>query len=52
MAKKIKCRVILHGSCREIHGGFYDSKAEAKRSVIYWNRPYTIVPITKPTNTN
>jgi hypothetical protein len=45
MGKKIKCILILHGSCREINMGEFESKSSAKKYVSEcWNRPYTIKP--------
>lgn len=43
--KKIKCMVRLHGIRREINWGPFESKAQAKRALLHWNRPYTIVPL-------
>lgn len=44
--KAQKCRLILHGSYREINGGTFDSIAAAKKWVNKcWDRPYTIVKI-------
>lgn len=44
MAKKIPCKVIIHGRRREISGGEYGSKAEARRAMVHNLQPYTIVP--------
>lgn len=49
MAKKIKCKLILHGLTREISGGNFESISAAKKWIRQcWNRPYTIVPIKTP----
>jgi hypothetical protein len=46
MGKAIKCSLTLHGSCREIYMGIFESKTAAKKYVSEcWNRPYTIKPI-------
>lgn len=45
MAKKQKCKVIVHGRRREINWGEYESIAEAKRGLKYWDRPYAIIPL-------
>ena len=46
MAKAIKCRLIFHGSCREIPMGKFDSISKARKYVREcWNRPYTIIKI-------
>lgn len=46
MAKKQKCFIRLHGSCKEIPTGEFESKSAAKKWVdACWERPYTIVPI-------
>lgn len=44
MAKKIRCLLTFHGSCREIRMGEFESKADAKRYVETsgWLRPYSI----------
>ena len=43
MAKAIKCKLILHGSCKEINGGKFESISKAKEWVREcWDRPYTI----------
>ena len=43
MAKKIKCKVRLHGMTREIIAGPFESIAEAKEQTRFWFRPKTIV---------
>ena len=44
--KAQKCVIRLHGSCKEILTGEFESKAAAKRWLkVCWERPYTIVPI-------
>lgn len=49
MGKSQKCKLIFHGSCREIDMGEFDSKAAAKRYVSdvsnIWKRPHSIIPI-------
>lgn len=47
--KKIKCRLILHGSCREMSWGVYDSISDARKYVreCGWSRPYTIIKLNK-----
>jgi len=48
--KPIKCRLILHGVCREIDWGEFPSISAAKQYVKEcWERPYSIRPI-KPIN--
>ena len=44
MAKAKKCRLIFHGSRREINMGEFNSISAAKRFVCEcrWDRPYTI----------
>lgn len=44
--KKVKCRIRIHGRCKEHDGGTYESIAEAKRNLVYEDRPYTIVKLT------
>jgi len=48
MAKKVKCKVRLHGSYKEIIVGPFESITEAKEQTRYWNRPKTIVKETEP----
>lgn len=45
--KAIKCKVILHGAYKELHGGFFDSISKARKTMQmgHWKRPYTIVPL-------
>lgn len=44
MAKAKKCRLVLHGSYKEISGGYFPSISKAKEFVKkFWNRPYTII---------
>lgn len=44
--KPIKCKIRLHGVCREIITGEFESIAKAKKWINdCWNRPYTIVKI-------
>jgi hypothetical protein len=46
--KAIKCKIRLHGICKEILTGEFESIAEAKRWLqVCWSRPYTIVKIKK-----
>lgn len=46
MAKPIKCTLRLHGSCKEIPTGEFESISKAKRWVRdCWSRPYTVIPI-------
>ncbi len=42
--KPIKCRLILHGSYKQIDFGEFSSKASAKKYIkdTDWKRPYTI----------
>lgn len=48
MAKAIKCRLIFHGSTKEIDMGEFDSISAAKKYVREcWERPYTIKKIKK-----
>jgi len=43
--KAKKCRLILHGSFKEIDMGVFDSISAAKKYVREcWDRPYTIIP--------
>lgn len=44
----IKCKVVVHGARREINWGEFPSIAEAKRSLRYWERPYTITKLVEP----
>ena len=42
--KAQKCRLILHGTCREIDIGEFKSISAAKKYVQEcWSRPYTII---------
>jgi hypothetical protein len=42
--KAVKCKIRLHGSCREILTGEFESIKKAKNWLKQcWNRPYTIV---------
>ena len=44
--KSTKCRLVLHGSCKEINGGTFNSITAAKMWVSQcWFRPYTIIKI-------
>jgi hypothetical protein len=44
--KAQKCKIRLHGICKEILTGEFESITAAKRWVQdCWNRPYTIVKI-------
>ena len=46
MSRAIKCRLIFHGSRREIDMGVFDSILKAKQYVREcWNRPYTIIKL-------
>jgi len=46
--QKNKCVIRLHGATREILTAPFDSIKEAKDWIrVCWNRPYTIVNITK-----
>lgn len=45
MAKKIPCKVIVHGIRKQTDWGEFESIAEAKRSLQYWERPYTIIKL-------
>ena len=46
MSRVIKCRLIFHGSRREIDMGVFDSILKAKQYVREcWNRPYTIIKL-------
>lgn len=46
--RKITCRLILHGACKEIDAGEFASVSEAKKWVSEcWNRPYTIIKLKK-----
>lgn len=48
MAKGIRCMLLLHGCCKEINIGTFESKRAAKKYVSEcWDRPYTIVPVMK-----
>ena len=43
MSKPIKCRLIFHGSYKEINMGIFNSISAAKKYVSEcWDRPYTI----------
>ncbi len=45
--KPIKCRLIFHGSCKQIDMGVFESISAAKKYVSEcWDRPYTIIRIT------
>jgi hypothetical protein len=41
---KIECKLIFHGSCKEIDMGNFESISKAKQYVkeCDWNKPYTI----------
>ena len=47
--KKVKCRLLFHGSYKQIDMGIFESIAAAKKYVRevsnIWTRPYTIIPI-------
>jgi len=44
--KAQKCRLVLHGSYREINGGNFNSITAAKRWISQcWFGPYTIIRI-------
>ena len=46
MGKSKKCRLIFHGSCKEIDMGIFNSISDAKKYVSEcWNRPYTIIKL-------
>ena len=47
MAKKIECRLIIHGRTRELDMGIFESKAALKKYVSECriDLPYTIRPI-------
>lgn len=46
MGKKVRCKLIFHGSCKQIDMGEFESKSAAKKYVSEcWDRPYTIIPI-------
>jgi len=42
--KPIKCKLIFHGSCKEIDMGVFNSISLARKYVYEceWKRPYTI----------
>lgn len=41
--KPQKCQLVLHGYCKEINMGQFDSISKAKKYVKEcWNKPYTI----------
>jgi hypothetical protein len=43
---KVKCKLILHGSSKEISAGEFDSIKLAKEWVKdCWDKPYTIIKI-------
>ena len=45
--KPIKCRLIFHGSCKQIDMGIFKSISAAKKYTSEcWDRPYTIIRIT------
>jgi tRNA A37 threonylcarbamoyladenosine synthetase subunit TsaC/SUA5/YrdC len=47
--KAIKCKLILHGSYKEIHMTFF-SISEAKQWIKEcWDKPYTIIKLKKQT---
>jgi len=51
MAKKIPCKLIIHGSCKQIDMGEFESKSAAKKYVSEcWDRPYTIIPLKQKSN--
>lgn len=42
--KPIRCKLIFHGSCREIDMGVFESISKAKKYVKEcWDKPYTII---------
>lgn len=44
--KAKKCRLIFHGSCKEINMGIFDSITKAKKYVLEcWGKPYTIIKL-------
>jgi hypothetical protein len=44
--KKVKCKLILHGSCKQLDWGIFESITAAKKYVREcWDRPYTIVKL-------
>lgn len=47
MAKRIKCKLIFHGSYKQFEIGQFDSLADAKRfiKINSWNKPYTIIKL-------
>ena len=46
MAAAKKCRLIFHGSRREIDMGEFPSKSAAKQYVSEcWDRPYSLRPV-------
>lgn len=45
--KAIPCKLVFHGSRREIPMGEFPSKSAATQYVKdCWDRPYTIIPLT------
>jgi|6_EtaG_2_1085325.scaffolds.fasta_scaffold73136_3 tRNA A37 threonylcarbamoyladenosine synthetase subunit TsaC/SUA5/YrdC len=49
--KTIPCQLILHGPCKQLSGGKFDSIAAAKKYVREcWEGPYTIVRLGKKIN--
>lgn len=48
MAKKIPCKLLLHGSFKQHEVGPFESITESKNWIRdCWNRPYTIVKLNK-----
>lgn len=46
--KKVKCKLILHGSFKEIDMGIFESVSKAKEYVRgCWEKPYTIIRLNK-----
>lgn len=46
MGKAVKCKLIFHGSYKQIDMGEFPSYAAAKKYVSEcWERPYSIVPL-------
>jgi hypothetical protein len=47
--KKVKCKLIFHGSCKEHDMGFFESITAAKKYVervsYLWKKPYSIIRI-------
>jgi len=43
MAKKIKCKLLLHGIRKQTTSSEFSSITEAREWLRYWYRPYTLI---------